>query len=59
MRYNHMYDIAFALETDQEDPYEVSEQEIARAIIKRVQSLLANSPEILEAIGHCDTYEVP
>ena len=58
--YNHMYDIAFAIDTDIEDPFAVSENELLLGILKRLSTLVESKEMIVgEAIGYCDSHEDP
>lgn len=56
-RYNHMFDIAFSLESDDCDAKDVTPAMLRAALLKRIDTLDA-SGEWLEARGLCDTYEV-
>ena len=64
--YNHMYDIAFSLDTDVEDPYKVSEKEILSALLRRVATVVEGHPDDAKGvafdiggeIGYCDSHEV-
>ncbi len=57
-RYNHMYDITFTVETETEDSFEVSAEEIISGLEKRINYLRENPFEIADAIGHYDSYEI-
>lgn len=58
MRYNHMFDMAFSVETDVKDPERVSAQALTVGILSRLVNLLdLPIEELREACGHCDTYE--
>jgi len=46
MRYNHAYSIAFSVDSDEKDPYEVPAKVLADALLKRIHF----EPE-LELIG--------
>jgi len=56
-RYNHMFDVAFSLESNKEDGSDVTHAMLRAALLKRIEDLDA-SGEWLEACGLCDTYEV-
>jgi hypothetical protein len=56
MKYNHMFDVAFAVETEEEDTDNISKEEMLAALLKRVAQLFVSYEP--EAIGFCDTYEV-
>ena len=66
-KYNHMYDIAFAVDTDVEDPYQVSEKEILTALLRRVATVIEGHKDdakhigfdIGGEIGYCDSHEDP
>lgn len=54
--YNHMFDIAFTVISDLEDPLQVNTHELRIALLKRLASL--GDEELGEAVGPCDTYEI-
>jgi len=56
MKYNHMFDIAFAISSTREDGSDVTPEQMGEAIIARVKLLLAEG-EMLEAVSLVDTYE--
>ena len=65
-KYNHMYDIAFALDTDVEDPIDVPEKEILIALLRRIANVIEEAPihnaqsfglDVGGVVGHCDSYE--
>ena len=63
-KYNHMYDIAFALDTDVEDPFKVPERELMIGLLRRICTLLGEGEThgtlgfcVGESIDHCDSYE--
>jgi hypothetical protein len=57
-KYNHMLDVAFTVpNSDYADWDNIPAEEIIEALEKRVAYLAANPHELVEAIGHCDTYE--
>jgi len=58
MKYNHMFDIGFAVDSEYEDPMDCIRMEpqfIREALLMRIAGLTDN--ELSEALGHCDTYE--
>ena len=55
-KYNHMFDIAFSVETDEEDPAGVDQRQLVSALLTRIADLVENH-EIGEACGHCDSYK--
>jgi len=61
--YNHMYDIAFSVDTTEEDPAEVSEKELLLALLRRIANTIEEAPsgyyglDVGGVVGHCDTYE--
>jgi len=57
-RFNHMFDIAFSLESDREDASDVTPAMLRAALLRRIVDLGENE-EWGEACGLCDTYEVP
>lgn len=63
-RYNHIYDVGFAVDTDQEDPDKVNEIEILQALLQRISNLLmtifttgVNGSVHGEDIGYCSTID--
>ena len=57
MKYNHAFDIAFSVISDTPNGEDITAEQFAAAIRKRVDELLACG-EMLEAIGApFDTYE--
>ena len=58
MKFNHMFTIAYTLESPSPNGDDVEEHEHVSAILKRVTALLDNN-ELLEAVG-CpdDSFEV-
>jgi cob(I)alamin adenosyltransferase len=54
--FNHAFDIAFEVITDKEEPDEVTEQELIKALEKRIKSL-KESGDIDEAVSCYDSYE--
>ena len=57
MKYNHMVDIAFAVETNESDPLHLPEGEVLAALLRRLAGLLSDG-QLTAEIGHCDTYTV-
>ena len=59
--YNHMFDLAFAVEgSEYEDGYECIQNEkekLIKALTDRINDLCNAGEEYLEAFGLCDTYE--
>ena len=61
-KYNHMYDIAFAVDTEVEDPAEVSEKELLLALLRRIANTIEEAPsgyyglDVGGVVGHCDSY---
>ena len=49
-RYNHAFDIAFEVHSDNDGEH-VTKEELFLGLIKRMEDLLANGDEILEACG--------
>ena len=57
--YNHLFDIAFSVVSDNSDPYEFltdNPEAIREAVRERINSI--SDVEIVEAVGWCDTYEI-
>ena len=66
-KYNHMYDIAFAVDTEVEDPTEVPEKELLLALLRRLANVVEEGRvhnaqhlgfDIGGNIGYCDSHEV-
>ena len=55
MKYNHMFDVAFSIDTDEPNPDKVTLQELIKGLLKRIPDLYNDE---LEAFGHCDTIEI-
>ena len=58
--FNHMFDIAFSLDTSIEDPHEVPLLDLIRGLERRLEAIKASAAKgnrAEEAFGHCDTYE--
>ena len=57
MKYDHAFDIAFSIVSDNQNGEDITAEQFAAAIRKRVDELLATG-EMLEAVGlPWDTYE--
>ena len=54
MKYNHMFDVAFTVDTDESDPDKVTFQELMRGLLERIPNLYRDE---LEAFGYCDITE--
>ena len=54
--YNHMFDLAFSLESNDCDAKDVTPAMLRAAILKRVEMIDAAN-EWAESCGLCDTYE--
>ena len=58
MKFNHVFSVAYSLESDTPDGSDIGEHEHVAALLKRVAALIDND-EIIEAVGFPeDTYEV-
>ncbi len=55
MKYNHMYDIAFAIDTDVEDAYKVPREVLIAGLLERIAHIV-ESNESTDCFGHCDSY---
>jgi len=57
MKYNHAFDVAFAVVSNDPDGEDVTAEMMRDALLKRVETLMADG-EMIEAVG-CpfDTYE--
>jgi hypothetical protein len=63
-KYNTMLDLAFSVEHDFDDPYELIENQdnlplVLAALERRLAELRRLPTEAGEAFGICDTYEIP
>ena len=60
-RFNHAFDLAFSLESDEENAGDVTPAMLKKALLKRIAALdAAGDNEWLEACGApWDTYEAP
>jgi hypothetical protein len=59
-KYNHMFDIAFSLESDDCDALDVTPAMLNQALLQRIidLNLTHERGEWLHACGLCDTYEI-
>ena len=59
-KYNTMFDVAFSLEHDYEDPYDIPVSDLCDALEKRLKYLreCREDSAVGEAFGVCDTYEI-
>ena len=61
MKYNHLFDVAFGVISDKEDPYDVTTEELIEALEKRLTALKTTDRSDAYAaavFGYCDaTYE--
>jgi hypothetical protein len=57
-KFNHMYDIAFSLDSDLEDASDVTTDMLRAALEKRIESVFKSS-EQFDAFGLCYTYKYP
>ena len=55
-KFNHMFDIAFTLESSDADAKDVTPDMLKAALLHRIESLPKS--EWLEACGLCDSYEL-
>ena len=56
-RFNHAFTVAFSIDSDNEG-HAVSESELLEGLIERVNWLMKNQGEVIEAVGlPFDTYE--
>ena len=56
-KFNHMFDIAFSLDSEREDASDVTPAMLRAALLKRVEDVFEHSGEWEAACGLCDTYE--
>jgi len=54
-KYNHMFDVAFTVDTEEKDPYKVKPFFLILALEKRVRYLKENPQECAEAFGYADS----
>jgi len=62
-KFNHMFDVAFEVINETDDPEDVTNKEVLIALSKRVANLWEEHKDSLncsysEAFGHCDSYDV-
>ena len=57
-KYNHMMDVAFTIETEEEDWTKIRVDELIGALQRRIHYLQCNPEEAAEAFGHCDSYKI-
>ena len=57
-KYNHMIDMAFSIETNEEDWCNIPKPAIISALLSRISSIIREDDSFWEAFGCCDTYEV-
>ena len=57
-KYNHMIDMAFSLETNEKDCYNIPKPAIISALLSRISSIIKEDDSFWEAFSCCDTYEV-
>ena len=55
MKYNHMYDVAFSIESNNEEE-DVTVDELIEGVEKRLVQL--KSERDIEAYGYCDSFEI-
>lgn len=55
MKYNHMYDVAFTIETNNRES-DVTVDELIEGLEKRLVQL--KSERYVDAYGYCDTFEL-
>ena len=57
-KYNHMIDMAFSIETNEEDCYNIPKPAIISALLSRISSIIREDDSFWEAFSCYDTYEV-
>lgn len=55
-RYNHMFDVAFSLDSDHPEADDVTPAMLRAALVSRINDLDEHA-EWMHACGLCDTYE--
>jgi hypothetical protein len=55
-KFNHLFEMAFSLDSDSEDASDVTPAMLRDALLRRIADLDQNA-DWLEACGCCDTYE--
>jgi len=58
MKYNHMMDVCFTYESENEDPFKDQIEVQIDALQKRVTYLKRHQQDAYEAFGHSDSYEI-
>lgn len=56
-KFNHMYDIAFSVDSNQEDASDVTPAMLRAALLKRIKDVFEDSGWWEEACELCDTYQ--
>jgi len=57
-KYNHMMDVAFTIETEEEDWTKLTTDELIGALQRRIHYLQRNLEDAAGAFGHSDSYEI-
>lgn len=55
-KYSSMFDFAFSIEHDYDNPCDIPRSKLIEAAIKRLESM-SLSEDHIEEFGECDTYE--
>ena len=58
MRFNSMWDVAFAVVTKYKDPYSIPAEELLAGLRERLEYLEQHPQECAEAFGFSDQYEI-
>ena len=58
LKYNTMFDVAFTVEHDYDEPGDVPVKDLLAAMEKRLDYLKENPTEVIEAVGVNDTYSL-
>ena len=59
MKYNHMFDLAFTIESEEEYARKIGEKALMAALLRRIADLADESDgDIKNAVGYCDSYEI-
>ena len=59
-KFNTMFDVAFSIDHDCDDPFDIPVAYLIEAMLRRARELQSlPADEALEAFGACDTYEIP
>tara|TARA_R110000803_G_scaffold192194_1_gene254944 strand:- start:554 stop:760 length:207 start_codon:yes stop_codon:yes gene_type:complete len=56
MKYNHMFDVAFSIESDEGDGYEIPSELLIKGLEERIKNLKGSPFQASEAFGLIDTY---